>query len=383
VLLHYKKMAENSSQEERKKSAILRLRNYNNWVKAVLLHFNTVRGRPLLDLCCGKLGDMKKHAANHIGYLVAADLSATSITEALRRYNQTHDAHYVAKFIVANCFDERLFTGSVFPLDRWLWFSTVSCQMALHYSFSDEKSARRMVENVTDRISNYGRFVGTTLDMRELLRRLARAPGDSLSYGNEFYRVQFRDARLKAKSDSEEDVEAVIRDVVEPNPFGHAYSFSLVGAVEDLEEYLVPLKTLKALFAEKGMECDPNQTCRFNTFWTRFSQHDETSEMYERIFVEEFPGDVPQAPMSDDEWEAATVYRTFVFEKRSQLREMDGWEMNAFAGQPITREASRQGRTNLMPMRSNRQTISESDVLKVGAVAEVTDTGGAEDMDFD
>src|SRR5437016_5278429 len=56
---HYNEKRE-EGREKRMKSRILRLRNFNNWTKSVLIGKYTKNGDVVLDIGCGKGGDLIK-----------------------------------------------------------------------------------------------------------------------------------------------------------------------------------------------------------------------------------------------------------------------------------------------------------------------------------
>ena len=97
-------------------------------------------------------------------------------------------------------------------LPRQLSFHLVSCQFALHYSFSSEESALQLMRNVACRLQPGGVFVGTTTDANVLIKRLRAAPG--LSFGNSHYSVVFDDAHAS-------------KSFPATRPFGIRYRFSL------------------------------------------------------------------------------------------------------------------------------------------------------------
>ncbi len=54
-------------------SPIYHMRNFNNWVKSVLIRkYLTVHTAIVLDLCCGKGGDLNKWKEGRIEHLVCA-----------------------------------------------------------------------------------------------------------------------------------------------------------------------------------------------------------------------------------------------------------------------------------------------------------------------
>lgn len=90
----------------RLESVIFHLRNFNNWVKSVLLARVTGVGDYVFDICGGKGGDLKKWQQGRVRHLVLADHAAKSVDEARQRYNQLR-ANFSAQFIVADCFKVR------------------------------------------------------------------------------------------------------------------------------------------------------------------------------------------------------------------------------------------------------------------------------------
>lgn len=56
--------------EYRKKTVIKNVKNFNNWVKAILINMNTREGDRAFDLCCGKGGDLKKWSVANVSHLV-------------------------------------------------------------------------------------------------------------------------------------------------------------------------------------------------------------------------------------------------------------------------------------------------------------------------
>lgn len=56
----------------RNTSKILQLRNFNNWVKSILIQQFCPRGATVLDICGGKGGDFPKWAKQKVKLVVLA-----------------------------------------------------------------------------------------------------------------------------------------------------------------------------------------------------------------------------------------------------------------------------------------------------------------------
>lgn len=231
------------------------MRNFNNWLKSVLIAeiLDKVRQKrrevTVLDLGCGKGGDLLKWKKGRIDKLVCADIAAVSIEQCQQRYNDVrrrghpNDRTFSAEFITADCSRELL---SEKLQDPELQFDVCSCQFVYHYSFESESQADTMLRNACERLRPGGFFIGTTPDAYELVKRLEES--DSNSFGNEVFSVTFQKKG-------------------EYPLFGCQYDFSLEGVV-NVPEFLVyfPLfvemakkynmrlvykKTFKEFFEEK------------------------------------------------------------------------------------------------------------------------------------
>lgn len=82
------------NQMSREDSETIFVKKFNNFIKQQLInHFcfaSRAKGLSVLDLCCGRGGDLGKWAKNGIAHYVGVDLSEALVVEAKRRYIESH-----------------------------------------------------------------------------------------------------------------------------------------------------------------------------------------------------------------------------------------------------------------------------------------------------
>ncbi|CAB4036546.1 mRNA cap guanine-N7 methyltransferase [Paramuricea clavata] len=185
VAKHYNEHKDNT-REERKQSPIFYLRNFNNWVKSVLINEfmekykrKTYHNLSVLDLACGKGGDLLKWQKARISNLVCADIAEVSMKQCEqrykdlrysrnhRRYNQSQKI-YDAQFITADCTKDDI-TDKFNGRNKDVKFDMTSCQFALHYAFESAEQAEKMLQNACERLKPGGYFIGTMPCANEIM----------------------------------------------------------------------------------------------------------------------------------------------------------------------------------------------------------------------
>ncbi|KAE9447032.1 hypothetical protein C3L33_21072, partial [Rhododendron williamsianum] len=165
----------NQTLEEREASPIIHLKKLNNWIKSVLIQLYAHRGDAVLDLACGKGGDLIKWDKANIGYYVGIDIAEGSIEDCRTRYNGDAEHHqrrkkftFPARLMCGDCFEIRLDN----VLEEDAPFDICSCQFAMHYSWSTEARARRALANVSALLRPGGIFIGTMPDANVIIKKL-------------------------------------------------------------------------------------------------------------------------------------------------------------------------------------------------------------------
>ena len=292
VAQHYSGRA-NQTTAQRRQSPIYRLRCLNNWVKSTLLQQRVKTNDRVMDLACGKGGDLKKYARAGVGQYVGVDIALESVRrDAVSRYNaDRHD--FPAVFIAGDAFVIDLAT--VLP-EHVRTLDVISCQFAIHYSLSTEQRARRALRNVCKMLRPGGYFIGTTVDSNVLVRKLRET--DGLAFWNPVYEVEFDEA-FKSKAFPK----------TETGGFGIEYTFTLADAVTKCRECMVPKDVWVELAAEYGLELVDWQNFHdyVHAQMTGKDTREKASKLWSQIMGDE------AMSMTDEEWEAAYLYTTFVF----------------------------------------------------------------------
>lgn len=258
VAAHYNQL-EDKGLEERFNSPIFYLRNFNNWVKSVLIKefIDRIRDKDygrrirVLDICCGKGGDLSKWHKSRIDRVVFADIAEVSIEQCKKRYDDlqrnTNGRVFPAEFISADCTKESLREKYSDPS---IAFDLVSCQFGFHYSFESLTQAKKMLTNISECLKPGGYFFGTIPDANEIVTRAKKSP--NYSFGNRIFNIK------------------LLFDPKDGYPlFGAKYDFQLQEVV-NCPEFLVNFELFEKLAAQFGLELV--YKARFADF---FKEHSE------------------------------------------------------------------------------------------------------------
>ncbi|KAJ6623431.1 mRNA capping enzyme-domain-containing protein [Mycena sp. CBHHK59/15] len=295
---------------QREGSPIIGLKNFNNWVKSVLitrfahpaLAASKVVGQgrgprapkgKILDMGCGKGGDLTKWAKARVAEVIAVDIAAVSIDQARSRWQQLRGPSFDATFAALDCYTEPL-SKAFTPAKLSQPFDVVSMQFCMHYAFESVHKARCMLDNVSRWLRPGGSFIGTIPNAEQLLQNLESVPDDAedLTFGNDVYKIRFEDR-------------------VHKPVFGHKYWFFLQDAVENVPEYIVKWDNFVQMAADYNLY--PIYKEEFHEVFDHNREHAEFGPLMVRMKVVDANG---ESAMDEDQWEAANIYIAFAFEKR-------------------------------------------------------------------
>nr|SVE72982.1 EOG090X07I2 [Ceriodaphnia reticulata] len=287
VAQHYNQLSERGV-AERKESRIFHMRNLNNWIKSRIIdRIRKENGHHcrlnVLDLGCGKGGDLLKWERGHVHHVVCADIAETSIEQCKERYAKIKYRSrnvFTAEFIAADC-SKVLAKGSSKFSNHELKLDLVSCQFAFHYSFESLPQAEQMLANVSSNLQPGGYFIGTTTDADDIMRRLGRdKDSENRKFGNSIFSVEFPP-----------------ETPLDPPPlFGAKYNFHLEEVV-DCPEFLVHFPTFQKLATKYGLTLV--QKTRFEEFVSQELDHGKDLLMRMKA-LEAYPPFNNQDPVSQD-----------------------------------------------------------------------------------
>ncbi|KAK9466614.1 mRNA capping enzyme-domain-containing protein [Lipomyces arxii] len=297
VRQHYNARPENGV-GQRQQSPIIKLKSFNNFIKSVLIKRFASRDDLVLDMGCGKGGDLLKWDIANIKGYVGVDVADVSIDQAKGRFRSMRRKRFWAEFFAGDAFGLPLTATlprdlyySVFPVD------VVTMQFCMHYAFETEAKARQMLENVSKSLRRGGKFIGTIPNSDVILEHIDKLPPGEKEWGNSVYSVRFFDDPPRNGRFSP--------------PYGHRYLFFLEDAVEDVPEYVVPFEIFRAMAEDYKLELVYRKGFH-EVFDDETSEHPELFDICRRMGVTKSDGSYG---IEGDQREAAGFYLAFAFEK--------------------------------------------------------------------
>lgn len=145
------------SKHERAKGPAAPLKTFHNTIKRLLLANFAHKAPQLLDIACGRGGDLAKWDAAGVRQVIGIDISPKEIEEAHRRYEQGR-FRTQCEFRVSSTLAALPWTISDASCD------VVTCMFALQYFWSSDAAIRHVLSNVSRVLKPGGIFMGTVPD---------------------------------------------------------------------------------------------------------------------------------------------------------------------------------------------------------------------------
>lgn len=310
VAKHYNSI-EQKPIKERSRSDIIDLRRFNNAMKSLMIYtaFKFSRQIPnrdrellrILDLGCGKGGDLKKYLRDdRVGLIVGVDVADVSIEQCKERFKNRpkHSQCVKGEFFVAD-----LTKVNIVPKLEELHctepFHIAASQFSIHYSFGSFDHAVRYISNAANNLIRLGLFIGTYPDGPKLLKLARQSPTPGLYEVDNILSVKFEPEHLD-----------------HPQPFGTKYHFKLKEVV-DCPEFLVHPEVLKKLMTDLGL---------VQIFDRSFEDHlretlnNPSDRLRARQIFEDHEGleinsEKKIASLGENMWAAASIYRCYCYRK--------------------------------------------------------------------
>ncbi len=327
------------------KSDLLRidgLRTFHNqWIKNATLLSPTLRGgeKKLLDLSCGKAGDLHKWITSDVGFVFGVDIAGDNIRNpgngAYRRYMDEivrRGAENVPHMVFAIADSSKpLVTGEAgatpeeedilravfgkFPpekavpsyIDRVVGGSlrtgadVVSCMFAMHYFFENSEKLTGLLQNIADTLKIGGYFVACATDGDKMFDFLADIPMGGKKYGKD------GDTTLWTITKKYSEVELLETD----EALGMAVDIDFISIGTTHTEYLVPFKLLVRKMRAIGLELLSDEEARAlglvqstNLFEVSYKMAEKNGFRY---------------VMSDAVKQFSFLNRWYIFKRRDQL----------------------------------------------------------------
>ena len=164
---------------------ISNLRKFHNYIKRHLIVSNSkdINAKYLLDIACGRGGDMQKWKEANLKYIFAFDSHKESIVnkssdgaiyrlKELLRYTKMP----FIKFHNLNILDKDILT-TINKLEKCNNFNglydIVSCQFAFHYFSKNNDSLNHVFNTISNKLKPGGLFIGTATDGDKIKKILA------------------------------------------------------------------------------------------------------------------------------------------------------------------------------------------------------------------
>ena len=289
----------------RQVSRVLPLRNFNNWVKSVLISEHCKPGFTVLDLCCGKGGDLHKYELARVSFYVGVDNVKESIHHAKGRYDKSSRS-FEAVFLHGDVTDDSTSISSVVSEYYSLEYDLVSSQFAINYLTASEAKFRAFLGNVAENLKPGGYFVGTIPDANILVKKL-RTKGKNFEFGNTYYSIKFdRDKFPRSEG-----------------AFGLEYGFYLEDCVgerktlpegiiyEYIPEYLVLPDVFASIALEYGLR--PEYRRNFHDFYVEKVANPHHQRLFEKMMGREIDN------LNQELWDVAYLYDVIVLRKEGEF----------------------------------------------------------------
>jgi len=157
------------NQAERQSGEAYPLKQYHNEVKLQLIRQFATNAGSLLDLCCGRGGDIFKWIRCNVRSVLGLDISMKELVEAKKRLEAAKRKRGT------NALEAQFKHVACLGTKEMNWdkkFDVVTCMFAIHYFFVNVTAAKMFFKNVAAAIKPGGHFIATFPSGKQVLAAL-------------------------------------------------------------------------------------------------------------------------------------------------------------------------------------------------------------------
>jgi len=143
------------------------MRKFHNNIKKELIKKYASNSEKVIDLCCGKGGDMHKWIKSNIKYVIGYDINEDYLKEANIRYSKINKQKTYIKIIY-----RKIDLGKQIINIEDKKADVITCNFALHYFFENRKTFDTFIKSITNNLKINGYFIGTIFDGISVLSKL-------------------------------------------------------------------------------------------------------------------------------------------------------------------------------------------------------------------
>jgi mRNA (guanine-N7-)-methyltransferase len=254
----------------------------SNGLKALVINEGTAlwksnnKGRPaVLDVGCGRGGDLLKIARTNPRSYIGLDINTSEILEARERVSELTTT---GRLSLARCdFHEFDMCKDKIPLGDGS-VDIVLCQLSLHFAFQNENGLDNILGEIRRVIKPTGVIIGVIPDAKRIASLLSDQTPSSLTSLGHFVLSTTEDSRKK---------------ILAQTPVGISYTFSLHAG--SCIEYLAPIEMLKEKLEEMEIIDWPAQNY--------VSKNPESIDLVKRVLQD--------AQVSSIDWISLSLFRVF------------------------------------------------------------------------
>lgn len=136
------------------------MKKYHNNIKRELIKKYVNNKDKVIDLGCGKGGDMHKWINTNVKYVKGYDINNDYLKEAEERYEKIKKEKKINTNIIYKCID---LSKYIIDTENEK-VNVIGCNFALHYFFENENTFNTFIKSIKNNLKINGYFIGTIFD---------------------------------------------------------------------------------------------------------------------------------------------------------------------------------------------------------------------------